>query len=102
MKSVYFNRGGIPMDIFQRLDHLSQSIISTFQPAFIFLVHPDKVQHFPARKWTKEQVLEALDTRLGPDYTLDTWNGMVIAVAQNKRLIAILPKYTTVSSLKEA
>ncbi|MHC5269712.1 hypothetical protein ACYSNO_11070 [Enterococcus sp. LJL98] len=89
------------MDIFERLNALDTAITQTFQPAFIFLVHPDKVQHFPAREWTNAQVRDALQQHLGMDYTLDLWKGQLIAIAKNQQCIAILPKYASIASLSE-
>ncbi len=88
------------MTISERLATLSEEVRTTFHPDFIFLIHPDLVQHFPARQWQKEQFLEALASRLGPDYTLDVWEEKVIAISENKEIIAILPKYPSIHAFE--
>lgn len=88
------------MDISQRLNSLSVEVTTTFQPPFVFLVHPNKVQHFPARHWTPAQFLEALDSRLGKNYTFQLWKDMLIAVSENEEIFAILPNYSTIDALK--
>lgn len=88
------------MDISQRLANLTSEVTATFHPSFIFLVHPNKIQHFPARNWTEAQFLEALDARLGQNYTFLVWKDRLVAVSENKELLAILPKYSTITALK--
>ena len=34
------------------LNHLSPAVQKALHADFVFLVWPDKVQHFPARQWT--------------------------------------------------
>ncbi|GGI66742.1 hypothetical protein ACFQOY_11730 [Enterococcus alcedinis] len=85
---------------FERLATLSDTVKTTFQPAFIFLVFPDKVQHFPARDWTTAQFHAALEERLGKNYTFQVWEGMVIALSNQTDVIAVLPKFREITELR--
>lgn len=84
---------------FDRLETLSDEILTTFQPEFIFLIFPDKVQHFPARDWQIGQFQEALATILGADYQLDIWKGMLIARSRQKEVLAVLPRFHDLTEL---
>lgn len=87
--------------IFDRLNHLSNDVLKTFQPEFVFLVLPDKVQHFPARNWAVTQFREALAQHLGSDYTLTLWNSMILAISANKEAAAILPRFHDLAEFNE-
>lgn len=87
------------MTIENRLNTLNSAILTAFSPNFVFLVTPEKVQHFPARDWNKEQYQQALTEKLG-SYSLREWQNKVIAVSTEKELIAILPKFHDTQALK--
>ena len=84
---------------FDQLEVLSDEIKTTFQPEFIFLIFPDKVQHFPARDWQIGQFQEALATILGEDYQLDIWKGMLVARSRQKEVLAVLPRFHDLTEL---
>ncbi len=88
------------MDIRNRLDNLSEAVITAFSDNFIFLISSDKVQHYPARDWTKEEVQASLTERLGTDYTLAQWQERVIAINQTRDLVAVIPKYQRIEQVK--
>ncbi|KAF1301062.1 hypothetical protein [Candidatus Enterococcus willemsii] len=87
------------MTIENRLNNLSPAILTAFSPDFVFLVTPEKVQHFPARDWKKEQYQQALTEKLGT-YALQAWQNKVVAVSDEKELLAILPKFHDTQALK--
>lgn len=84
---------------FDQLETLSDEVKKTFQPEFIFLIFPDKVQHFPARDWQIGQFQEALATILGADYQLDIWKGMLVARSRQKEVLAVLPRFHDLTEL---
>lgn len=45
------------MNPVDRLNHLSEKVTQTFDSDFIFLIRPEKIQHFPARNWTRDEKL---------------------------------------------
>ena len=48
------------MDPIERLNSLSEEVIQTFHSDFVFLIDAEKIQHFPARNWTHDQIIEEL------------------------------------------
>ena len=48
------------MDPIERLNSLSEDVIQTFHSDFVFLIDAEKIQHFPARNWTHDQIIEEL------------------------------------------
>lgn len=94
--------GGIFLHIFNRLNHLEAQVLNAFSPDFIFLVFPDKVQHFPARNFGPKETLVALNERLGENYQFATWHNYVIAFSPQQDLIAVLPRFEKISALQNA
>ena len=88
------------MNIQERLHTIPDDVRQAFSESFIFLVNEEKFQHFPARNWSKEQILESLAQRLGTDYELQEWENYVIAVNQEETTIAILPRFQHIKDLK--
>lgn len=84
---------------FDQLETLSDEVKTTFQPEFIFLIFPDKVQHFPVRDWKIGQFQDALTQHLGANYQLETWNGMVVARSRQKEVLAVLPRFHDLTEL---
>ena len=73
-----------------RLLNLPKEITTAISSDFVFLVWPDKVQHFPARNWATPQFQKTISEYLTtPLYT--TFNGYLVAYEENNELILILP-----------
>ncbi|MBM7709338.1 hypothetical protein [Enterococcus lemanii] len=89
------------MDPLTRLDHLSPKIRIALSSDFIFLVFPDKVQHFPARNFGPKETKQALHERLGQNYKLTTWQGCVVAYSAVPEIIAILPRFNKIAELQD-
>lgn len=51
------------MDPIERLNSLSEEVTQTFHSDFVFLIDAEKIQHFPARNWTHDQIIEELKKR---------------------------------------
>lgn len=83
------------MNIDERLGNLSANVTRTFHKDFIFLVFPNKVQHFPARSWTKEQVLAKVHEYLGTNVDYDHWRDCLIATSPYKELIIMIPGFSS-------
>lgn len=88
------------MDSQERLNHLPKEIITSFSSDFVYLVSGDRIQHFPAREWDTAKYLSMLEEKAG-EYDLMEWQGNVVAIANHSELIVIMPKFTTISQLKE-
>lgn len=84
---------------FDRLERLSDEIKMTFQPEFIFLIFPDKIQHFPAREWEIKQFQESLEAHLGKNYQLSMWKHMVVAYSDQSEVLIVLPKFHDLTEL---
>ncbi len=80
------------MNATERLTQLPADIVTSFSSDFIFLIHPDRIQHFPARNWSPAEITAALQERLG-QYTLTAWQNYLVAVATDKELLAVIPRY---------
>ncbi|WP_207872115.1 hypothetical protein DOK78_002486 [Enterococcus sp. DIV2402] len=88
------------MDITERLANFPEAVTNALSDNFIFLVDANKIQHYPARDWTKEEVLASLTERLGSEYTLKEWQNTVLAINKTRDLLAIIPKYQYINQLK--
>lgn len=74
----------------KRLGDLPQDILTAINSDFIFLVWPDKVQHFPARNWEMKQYQKTISKYFStPQYTI--FNNYSVVYEQNHELILILP-----------
>lgn len=89
------------MDMMTRLNQLPTEVCRAFSENFIFLIYPDKVQHFPARNWTKQEFLTSLDERIGEGYRLAEWQNYVIALAKDEAVVAVIPRFQQVSELEK-
>lgn len=79
------------MNISVRLNALPENVKQTFHKDFVFLIFPDKIQHFPARNWTKEQILEKLHEYLGTTIDYQQWQDHLIASSPDKKMAILLP-----------
>lgn len=84
-----------------RLDQLSTSVKKTFDPDFVFLIYPEKIQHFPARQWSIRDYQKMLSDKLGPDYELFSWEEKLVAFSK-KELFIVLPLFKKITAFKEA
>lgn len=87
------------MTIQQRLDTLPPMIVTALQPSFIFLLDAQKIQHFPIREWSKEQVMTEIVTRLGPNFSSDSWHHFLVCWNTEATRLLIIPRFTTISEL---
>lgn len=87
------------MNIKQRLDTLPPMVVTALQPNFIFLIDAQKIQHFPIREWSKEQVIAEITTRLEPDFLSDSWHHFLVCWNAEATLLLIIPRFTTISEL---
>lgn len=78
--------------MYKRLENLPDYIKKAFSADFIFIIYPDKIQHFPARNYTKQQFKAELNQRLG-HYQLFTWHRMAVAYREDADIFAIIPKF---------
>ncbi|MFV0559967.1 MAG: hypothetical protein ACK5NA_04545 [Enterococcus sp.] len=73
----------------QRLDELPKEITQTFHKEFVFLFYPDKIQHFPARGWSHDQIIDELEQRLTEPLVFDSWQGHELVLSSNS--FALIP-----------
>lgn len=74
----------------KRLQKLPSAILNALNPDFVFLVWPEKIQHFPARNWDEAQFKKAItDYFTAPLYT--TFHSYPVVFETNSDLILILP-----------
>lgn len=78
--------------MYTRLEELPEYIKKAFSADFVFLIYPEKIQHFPARNYSKQQFINELNQRLGK-YELFTWENMVVAYQKEMDCFAIIPKF---------
>jgi hypothetical protein len=74
------------------LDTLPQAVKQAFHPDFVFLIYPDKLQHFPARQWTEKEYRHMLQEQLGANPSYFVWQGMLVAQGTTD-LLVLMPKY---------
>lgn len=79
--------------MYTRLEKLPEYIRKAFSADFVFLIYPEKMQHFPARYYSKQQFIHELDKRLGK-YELFTWENMAVAYQNELDCFAIIPKFS--------
>ncbi len=79
------------MDPIKRLDSLPEEIIRTFHKDFVFLITPDKIQHFPARNTTYEQKLAEIKKRLDHSLMVTTWQGHKVIYSPDLEQFALIP-----------
>jgi hypothetical protein len=77
---------------FQRLDQLPETVTQTFHPDFLFLIYPDKIQHFPARNWSQEQKMAAFRERLGEPLHTSEWQGHLIVYTEENSCFGLIPR----------
>jgi hypothetical protein len=80
------------VDYSKRLDQLPETVIQTFHPDFLFLIYPDKIQHFPARGWTEEQKMAAFRERLGENLKTTNWHGHQIVYTEESVCFGLIPR----------
>lgn len=74
------------------LSQLPAIIKTAFNHGFVFIVSKDLVQHFPAREWTDEQILENLFNRYQTKGTFkELENYRVVELAERKDLLIVVP-----------
>lgn len=61
------------MDPIERLNSLSEEVTQTFHSDFVFLIDAEKIQHFPARNWTHDQIIEELKKRFDHSLMVKPW-----------------------------
>ncbi|MGM9903062.1 hypothetical protein A5844_000399 [Enterococcus sp. 10A9_DIV0425] len=76
----------------ERLNNLSTEVTRTFHPDFVFLVYTDKIQHFPARNWSREQILEEIKKRLDHSLMTTNWHGHEVIYSPDLEVFALIPK----------
>lgn len=81
------------MVMYTRLEELPEYIKKAFSADFVFLIYPEKIQHFPARNYSKQQFINELNQRLGK-YELFTWENMAVAYQKEMDCYAIIPKFS--------
>lgn len=79
--------------MYTRLEELPEYIKKAFSADFVFLIYPEKIQHFPARNYSKQQFINELNQRLGK-YELFTWENMAVAYQKEMDCYAIIPKFS--------
>lgn len=80
------------MNPIERLNMLPEAITRTFHSDFIFLISPDKVQHFPARNWTRDQKLAELVSRFDHSLMTTTWQEHEVIYSPELTIFALIPK----------
>lgn len=80
------------MNPIQRLEALPEKILRTFHPDFIFLIEPDKIQHFPARNMSHNQKIHEVKKRLDHSLMVTHWNEHEIIYSPELTVFALLPK----------
>ncbi|MGX7197112.1 hypothetical protein [Enterococcus olivae] len=90
------------MEIMTRLDQLTEEVRQSFSEDFIFLIYPDKVQHYPARNWNKADYFDSLEERLGTDYSFTEWENKVVAIAKDESVAAVVPRFQRITTLFES
>jgi hypothetical protein len=79
------------MNPIERLNALSDEITRTFHSDFIFLISPDKVQHFPARNWTHDQKIGELVNRFDHSLMSTIWQGHEVIYSPELTVFALIP-----------
>ncbi|MDQ8551271.1 hypothetical protein ACK4DU_10560 [Enterococcus faecium] len=80
------------MDSIERLNSLSEEVIQTFHSDFVFLIDAEKIQHFPARNWTHDQIIEELKKRFDHSLMVTTWHEHEVIYSPELPVFALIPK----------
>ena len=80
------------MDPIERLNSLSEDVIQTFHSDFVFLIDAEKIQHFPARNWTHDQIIEELKKRFNHSLMVTTWHEQEVIYSPELPIFALIPK----------
>lgn len=80
------------MDPIKRLNALPKEITRTFHHDFIFLITPDKIQHFPARNATYEQKLAEVKNRFDHSLMIKTWQEHKVIYSPDLEQFALIPR----------
>jgi hypothetical protein len=81
-----------------RLDQLSPAVKRALDPDFVFLVYPDKIQHFPARQWSQTDYQHMLAEKATVPLRLFLWENCLVAYGPEDLLI-VMPKYQQIDAL---
>lgn len=82
------------------LNHLSPAVQKALHADFVFLVWPDKVQHFPARQWMTSDYQQMLTEKLTGEPRFFLWENYLVATGEND-LLVLMPKYHQINDLVE-
>lgn len=83
------------------LEHLPPLVKQALgQPDFVFLIFPDKVQHFPARQWKKQEYQEMLAEKATTPLHFSLWENQLVAQGKADSLI-VMPKFNQLDALVE-
>ena len=80
------------MDPIERLNSLPEEITRTFHPDFVFLITPDKIQHFPLRNATYEQKLAEVKNRFDHSLMVKTWQGHKVIYSPDLEQFALITR----------
>lgn len=71
---------------------LPATIQTAFHPGFVFIITKDLVQHFPARGWTDQQILDNLFNRYQAKGTFKEAEGYRIVIIEGQPdLLIVVP-----------
>lgn len=82
------------------LIHLSPAVQKALHADFVFLVWPDKVQHFPARQWSSSDYQQMLAEKLTGEVRFFLLENYLVATG-DKELLILMPKYHQINDLVE-
>ncbi|KWY08136.1 hypothetical protein P8R96_05030 [Enterococcus faecium] len=80
------------MDPIERLNSLSEEVTQTFHSDFVFLIDAEKIQHFPARNWTHNQIIEELKKRFDHSLMVKPWHEHEVIYSPELPVFALIPK----------
>ncbi|WP_165005838.1 MULTISPECIES: hypothetical protein [unclassified Enterococcus] len=80
------------MEPIERLDALPEEVTRTFHSDFVFLIDAEKIQHFPARGWTHDQILEELKKRFDHSLMVKNWQEHEIIYSPELPVFALIPR----------